>query len=783
MEPVELAYGSPAKIWTDALPIGNGRLGAMLFAGVGEDRLQINDDTCWSGAPGEAQRRAQDRSEALRRTRVALDTGDIAAAEEESRAIQFGYSASYQPFIDLHLDSDDDATDSYRRWVDISSALAGHSWGTERREVRQEAFASHPDNAIVLRREVVAGEPMDVRVRLTSPHPGAVTSDDGGVTTLTVRMPAVATPLHASVPTTSYDSREGAVVTAHAHLEVRHDGRIDADGWLRGVRRLELVLTSATDFAGASAPLHGDVRRLARTAADAARRAVALRYEALRERHVLDHRSLFERTQLDLGELPRDLNTDEWIHRNQKQHEPPLGALLFAYGRYLMIAGSRPGSRPLNLQGIWNDKLRPPWSSNYTTNINVEMNYWPAESTGLGECHGPLLSWLAELADSGEYTARTVYNMRGWVAHHNSDAWAFSLPAGEGDGVPAWSMWPLAGAWLCRHLWERWEFGQDREELRDRSVPIMRSAAEFYLDWLVEHPDGTLGTSPSTSPENHYLSADGNPYGLSMSTTADRVMVRDLFRNLREAMSVLDDPDEEFAARLSVALDRLPAERVASDGQIGEWSSDVMDAEPLHRHQSHLFGVYPGESILPWRDHGLASAALQTLDKRGPDSTGWSLAWRIGLRARLNDADGALGQLQKFLQPMPEGASEVPSMSDPSGIYRNLFCAHPPFQIDGNFGVTAAIAEMLVQSHGGRLRLLPALPDVWPSGSLRGVRARGGLTVSVWWQEGALSRCEIVGAPDKRITLELDGVCRDVRLDRDGAFRWARGAKIEETSR
>jgi alpha-L-fucosidase 2 len=789
---LELWYAEPAAIWAEALPVGNGRLGAMVHGTAPVERINLNEDGFWSG-PGDTAV-PEVPAGLIEKAREQVRAGEYVAAGQTLRATQGADAEALQPVGDLLIEFLDTASsklgsstpDTYRRSLDLRDGIATVLRGAGGALVRQEVVADVELDVIAVRLETDDPAGLNVRLSLATPQQRAeirAGSEPGSLELL------LAAPRHVVPgPRTDgviFEDDDQRSIRAAALLRVETEGGeasvADAAVAVQGAGALTAYVAIRTGFAGWDVLPTRDAEQCLVAAAQDIATARADGWAALRVAHVAEHRALMDRVTLalgaaDAGDAASVLPTDQRLARRARGvPDEGLSVLAFAFGRYLLAASSRPGTQAATLQGVWNDKVAPPWNCQYTVNINAQMNYWPAETTALPECHEPLLRLVADLSEAGRDAAAGIYGARGWTCHHNTDLWRIAVPVGKGHGDPMWAQWPMAGAWLCTHLAERWRFGRDIAFLAAVAFPIALDAARFVLDLLVEDPERGLVTSPSTSPENQFGTAAG-PASVDQGTAMDLTLARELFGFVLEAADALGPAGIPFTGQDLAALDevraalpRLAPLQTGSRGRLLEWGAEREEADPHHRHVSHLVGLYPGRVVAD--DPDLRAAARVSLEGRGDAGTGWSIAWKVGLWARLGDGAAAHRLLDEYLHPvLPTGPDQAMTGG---GVYRSLLCAHPPFQIDGNFGVTAGIAELLVQSHAVHegapvVELLPALPPQWPAGQVTGLRARGALTIArLAWTDGAPSTVVVEAQADTEVELrwtDAAGAARRRRL-------------------
>jgi alpha-L-fucosidase 2 len=724
----ELWFTTAAPDWFEALPLGNGHLGAKVFGRVDEERIGLNLDDVWSG-DGPRALNVTDGPQVLADVRrLLLDDGDQLAATERTRALQGPLVESYQPLADLLILSSGEPQE-YRRSLDLRTGIAAVDYTVDGVRFRRETYVSTPDQVMVWTITAGRAGAIDLDLELTSQHPVRVEVADGTYGVVGHAPSDLTIEYRTSPEPIRYRGGHGIgfAVALRAHNTGGTFSVSEAGVRVRGADSLTVVLSAASTFAGWSVPPGRDPMMALREAT-AVLDAVAL--DKLRDRQLEDHARLYERAELALGEVV-DLPTDERIRAVAAGgNDPDLVALMFSFGQYLLMASSRPGTQAANLQGIWNQDRRPMWASDWTNNINTQMNYWLADLTGLGECFEPLTDLIEGLAESGAETARILYDAPGWVSHHNADIWRATWPVGEGGDDPVWAMCATCGVWLTAHLMEHYRFQQDLDFLRDRAYPLIAGAAEFVLVMLVEDRDGRLQFIPSTAPEHHFVLSSGDKASVDLTTTYDIWVIRELFSNLSEAENALG-LSTDLAVRARAARERLPEIRTARDGRLLEWPTDWQPSEPDHRHQSHLYGLYPGAEIDPMRTPEWAAAARASLEVRTAGATpgGWTSAWLVALWARLFEAEKAAAVIRNYLSTLVSG----------NLLHRD----GDIFQIDANFGMTGCIAELLIQSHTDVIRLLPALPSDWPDGSFRGLRARGGLAFDVTWHDGELTAATV----------------------------------------
>lgn len=757
---IKLWYEEPAREWTEALPLGNGRIGAMAFSIPDRDVFMLNEDSLWSGYPRDGNV-SDAHLHYPKAVELIMDEKYKEASDFIEDHLLGKYSEAYMPLGNLKLDFldiDKDKVTNYKRSLSLNDALLRTEFEHEGIRYEREAFISYPDQSMVIRLRADKDNSINCKIYFDSPLKHEIGSENKSLY-LDGICPSHSKPNYIQsdnpIVYEEDDTKKGISYRALAILDNR-SGIISEDGGgllLEGADELVIKLFTRTSFNGFDKHPHLEGKDYKANLDKDILKIKGLSYDELLLRHLDDYRKLYNRVELDLG--PDKLNsipTDKRLEDFQiSQDDKGLYELIFQYGRYLMIAGSRRGSQPLNLQGIWNKELRPPWSSNYTLNINTEMNYWPAEKCNLSELHEPLFDLIDDLRVTGSRTAKIHYGARGFTAHHNTDLWRLSNPVGDlNRGTAGYAYWPLAAGWLCQHLYEHYEYSLDEEFLSDRAYPAIREAAIFFLDTLVKDDRGYYIMAPTTSPENAFIHG-GESVKVSKTATMTIAIIKEVFSNLIKISDILGLEDD-IIDEVRDKHNRLYPYELGSKGQLLEWEEEFDEPEPHHRHISHIYPLFPGYDINMLDTPKLAEGCRRSLELRGDDGTGWSLGWKINTWARLHDGDRALKLLKRQLNYVK---SDDTNYSTGGGTYKNFFDAHPPFQIDGNFGATSGIAEIFLQSYDDRILILPALPREFKDGSVKGLRAKGDISTDISFKDGKLESLKIFTGSSKAVSIRL----------------------------
>ena len=767
---MKLHYERPAEYFEEALVIGNGTMGATLYGGVKKDKISFNDITLWTGEP-ESENSSPDAFNVIPEIRALLDNEDYQGADKAQYKVQGHYSENYQPLGTLTIEYLDDTAgiSDYHRWLDIGNATARTQYLKDGKLFTSDYFASAPDSVIVIRLKSENKEGIHASLSFDSPLPHSSQVADNEISVEGYAAYHSFPVYYKAEDKHRYDPERGIhfktlvrVLSVDGSVKDRYsDSRIEIDG----STEVLILIANVTSFNGFDKDPVKEGRNYRSHVEKRMKCAVGKTYDALREAHIRDYKYYFDRVKLDLGDTDDDiaaLPTDKQLlfYTDCKQRNPDLEELYFQFGRYLLISSSRTSGVPANLQGLWNESVLPPWSSNYTVNINLEENYWASGTANLIEMQYPLIEFIANLSKTGRKTAKDYYGVeRGWCLGHNSDIWAMTCPVGLNEGDPSWACWTMGGTWLSTHIWEHYLFTLDKEFLRE-FYPVLKGAAEFCMDWLVEK-DGKLVTSPGTSPENKYITPDGYVGATSYGNTSDLAMIRECLMDAAEASKVLG-VDKSFRKRIKKTLSRLYPYQIGKDGNLQEWYYDWQDQDPYHRHQSHLFGLYPGHHLSVEETPELAAACARTLEIKGDETTGWSTGWRVNLLARLQEGEKAYHMYRRLLRYVSPDNYKGEDARRGGGTYPNLLDAHSPFQIDGNFGGCSGVIEMLMQSSTNKIVLLPALPESWADGKVQGICARGGFVVDMEWKNREVVSLIVSSLKGGRTVICFNGVSKKV---------------------